>query len=152
MITDWIMAVAAVVSTCTAVVTAYLAYNQYLKSPEQETEPDSPEAGSEETSLSELKVFQTSKQRTVLRVTELGLECHLHDERPNKGGHQWTLSPAQVAEVIKKRDYHVNPGFKARSGTFSIGRYRNWLYSKSLFPEPEYLHGALSSLLEQAGK
>jgi hypothetical protein len=46
----------------------------------------------------------------------------------------------------------VNPTYRASSGLFAIGRRKNWLYLKKLFPEPEYLHGTLTDLLEQAAK
>ncbi|KAF7766379.1 hypothetical protein PUND_a2196 [Pseudoalteromonas undina] len=44
----------------------------------------------------------------------------------------------------------MNPGYKARTGTFTIGPRRNWLYTKSLFPEPDYLETVVKKLLENA--
>jgi len=89
---------------------------------------------------------------TILRITSLGIECHLEDKRAGRGGHQWTIGPGEAARILKTRDYSVNPTYRASSGLFAIGRRKNWLYLKKLFPEPEYLHGTLTDLLEQAAK
>ncbi len=44
----------------------------------------------------------------------------------------------------------MNPGYKVRTGTFTLGPRRNWLYSKVLFPEPAYMSGVLKHLLVNA--
>lgn len=138
-----------IITAGTAVTIAWLAYKNYLKAPEQESEPESEIApDSEPETLKEAVVFKTSKQTTRLVVSSRGLECHLKDVRVGRGGHQWTISPMEVRNILAHGNYYVNPGYKANSGTFSIGKKRNWLYSKHLFPEPEYLHGLITQLLK----
>ena len=149
-ITDWISAISSALATLVAAVAAYFAYKQYLQPPAQEPEPDEALAKAAEAEQAEVVVFRTKKQKTYFKITERGLECHLEDDRPDKGGHQWTLSTSQTREILATNDYSVNPGFKARSGTFSLGLRRNWLYSKALYPEPDYLHGTLQDLLTRA--
>jgi len=149
-VTDWISAISSALATLVAGVAAFLAYKQYLQPPVQEPEPDEAHADTVETGHAEVVVFRTPKQKTYFKITERGLECHLDDGRPNKGGHQWTLSKVQVQKIRESGDYSVDPGFRARSGTFSLGPRKNWLYSKALFPEPDYLRGTLVDLLERA--
>ena len=97
---------------------------------------------------SDLKIFETSNQTTILKKTASGIECHLNDRRPGKRqGNRWTLSPAMVQEILKSGDIYVNPGIKLRSGLLSIGSHTNWLYSKKLFPEPALLHHRVVELL-----
>ena len=135
----------------TAVVTAWLAWRTYFRQPEQsqEEEPESAQASSGGR-LRQLVVFKTPHQTTTLRVVDNGLECHLDDVREGKGGHQWTLTRAQGAEFLRLEQFKVTPGSKVAVGTFSIGPRRDWLYSKRLFPNPDYLHGSLKELLQNA--
>lgn len=147
---DWVSVVTQVVTAGTAVIMAVLGYRTYLQAPEQEPEPDAPSADEAEVSLTHEQVFLTSKQETTLVVSDRGLECHLKDLKTGESRHQWTLSPTQCAQVLANGTYAVNPGYKSRTGTFSVGPRRNWLYSKKLFPEPEYLNGVLKQLLQAA--
>lgn len=148
----WIQVITQIVTAFTAVVMAVLAYRTYLRAPEQEeTEPENASDNQAEDILREVLVFRTSKQKTWLAVTEQGLACRIDDTRPGKGGHQWTLSKAGAKAILDSGAYHVNPGYKARTGTFTIGPRRNWLYTKSLFPEPDYLDTVVKKLLENAG-
>ena len=147
-ITDWISAGSSVIATLVAIVMAVLAYLQFLRAPRQEVETHESNDVIADTRLTQLLVFKTSKQKTHLRIVDGMIKCFLDDTRPNKGGHQWTLSRSQIKTILEKKDYHVNPGFKSRSGVFSLGPKKNWLYSKSIFPEPEYLYGALTELLK----
>ncbi|WGI21571.1 hypothetical protein [Amylibacter sp. IMCC11727] len=148
-ITDWMSAIAAVVASITTVVTAYLAYKQYLKPPEEDGEPNEAVDASATIDASEMLVFKTSKQETWLYVDGKGLHCKIEDSRPSKGGYQWTLTKNEVSQILKNKDLSIDPGYKARTGLFTIGRKRNWLYSKHLFPEPHFLRAALISLLER---
>jgi len=130
-------------------VMAILAYRTYLKTPKQETEAEKPSI--EKTvdgKLTELLVFKTSKQKTRLKATSQGVECYLEDVRRRKEDRQWTLSREEAAKILSTGSFSVNPGYKATVGVFSIGPRRNWLYSKNLFPEPDYLHGAIKQLLK----
>lgn len=146
---DWVQVITQIVTAGTAVVMAFLAYRTYLKTPEQEPEAEKPSIEkTTDDKLTELLVFRTSKQKTRLKATSQGLECHLDDVRAGKGGHQWTLSREEAARILSTGSFSVNPGYKATVGTFNIGPRRNWLYSKNLFPEPDYLHGAIKQLLK----
>ncbi|MCF2827592.1 MULTISPECIES: hypothetical protein [Pseudoalteromonas] len=151
---QFISATTQIVTAATAVITAYLAYQTYLKPPEQEDEPE-PSSEVDESAdekLTETLVFKTSRQKTTLKVTPQGLECYLEDTREGKGGHQWTLSISDVRAILDAKAYHVNPGYKVKTGTFTLGPKRNWLYTKSLFPEPDYLESVLKSLLQNVEK
>ena len=146
---DWVQVVTQIVIAATAVIMAYLAWRTYLRTPMQEPEPEKEVIeGVIEEKLVELLVFKTSKQKTKLKATSQGLECHLEDKREGKGGHQWTLSKHAVQNILSSGGYSVNPGVKATVGTFNIGPKRNWLYSKALFPDPDYLRNEIKQLLE----
>lgn len=147
--TDWISALSGVGGMMIAAIAAYLAYKEYLKPPVQQPEPQTANASSAEIDETELVVFQTSKQRTLLKVGAAGLECWLLDKPTKDDKHQWTISPAEVNRILADKDVAVTPGYKANSGLFKIGKRRNWLYSKKLFPEPDYLHGELTDLLKK---
>ncbi|KZN14936.1 hypothetical protein [Marinomonas sp. TW1] len=150
--TDWVQVITQIITAVTAVVMAVLGYKTYLQPPEQPSENEPDEAVNDEADekLKSILVFKTSKQETWLSVSEQGLSCRIEDSREGKGGPQWTLTKTQTAEILNTNTYHVNPGYKAKTGTFTIGPRRNWLYSKALFPEPDYLHGVLKQLLSNS--
>lgn len=147
-----VQVISQIATTVIAIFGAWVAYQTLLRTPIQEPEPDVAEVSKEEVSLpSEVKVFETSKQTTSLKVSARGLECHLEDRRPGrKGGQQWTLTREEAREILSKHDYRVYPGYKFFTGVFSVGPRRNWLYSKKLFPEPSLLELELQKLLEKA--
>ena len=144
---EWVSALSTVVATLIAAIVARRGYKEYLEPLEQENDPEAATLEALPPSPEELLVFKTSKQKTYLIAKGDRIECHLHDTRPNRGGHQWTLSGNEISRILQLGDYAVNPGYRARTGMFSIGSHKNWLYSKQLFPEPEYLHGALTDLM-----
>lgn len=149
---EWVQVITQIGMAITAVAMAFLAYQTYLKAPEQEAEPE-PEPASDEAAeeeLYEVLVFKTSKQKTWLRVTEQGLACRIDDTREGKGGPQWVLPKEEARAILDSRAFHVNPGYKIKTGTFTLGPRRNWLYTKSLFPEPDYLESVIKKLLENA--
>jgi len=149
---EWMQVITQTVMAITAVVMACLAYKTYLQPPvqPQEEEPDTASDESADEELNEILVFKTSKQKTWLSILPQGLRCRIEDTREGKGGPQWTLSKIQAKEILGSGLFHVNPGYKVKTGTFTLGPRRNWLYSKVLFPEPDYLHGVLKQLLEKA--
>jgi len=151
-ILDWVNAVSQIIMALTTVVMGVLAYMTYLKSPRQKdvSEEANPSLKDIDQHLTEEVVFKTLKQTTRLRVTDKGLECHLNDTRPNKGGLQWIISKNECKKILENQNYSVNPGFRALSGRFNIGSRRNWLYSKNLFPEPDYLKAVIKELLNNA--
>jgi hypothetical protein len=110
-----------IITAVTAVVMAILAYKTYLQPPEQIS-------GDEPT----------------------GLHCYINDTRENKGGPQWTIPKAEIGNILAFNQFTVNPSVKVKTGTFNIGQKKNWFYTKSYFPEPEFLHGVLHHLLKNA--
>lgn len=129
----------------------WITYKTYLRTPEQK--PNPPNSKTSATSIpseiqTELVVFQTEIQLTKLKSAEKGLECYLIDARPGKAsGLQWQLSIEEINEVLEKNDYSVTPGYRLKTGDFSIGPRKKWLYSKTLFPKPEELRQQLKTLL-----
>lgn len=151
-IVDWLGALSGIGGTAIAAFVAFLGYKEFLRTPQQEeaaTESATAE-DAETAAMPQAEVFRTSNQTTTLRVTQRGLECHLDDRRAGRGGHQWTIPPAEARRILRSGAYSVNPSYRARTGRFNIGARRNWLYSKALFPEPDYLHGTLKDLLAAA--
>ncbi|MCG7938889.1 MAG: hypothetical protein N0C88_08565 [Candidatus Thiodiazotropha lotti] len=142
--------VAKVAQTAIAAFVAWLAWRTFLKEEEQDTtvvEDVEKPLGE----VTDLKLFETSKQTTWLKKTTNGIECHIDEHRKGKvGGHKWTLSPSQIKTILETGDIYVNPGYKIRTGLVSIGNRTNWLYSKKLFPEPANLHHKVIELLKAA--
>lgn len=150
---DEINTIAQVIMAVTTVIMAWLAYKTYLKSPDQEDEPEDASFKSDfenEPKLLRQVVFVTSKQETTLKVTSQGLECHIKDIRPNRGGLQWVIRPNEAKIALQNSSFYVNSGFRSQTGRFNIGVRRNWLYSKKLFPEPDYLKSVLKELLSNS--
>ena len=125
-ITDCISTVSSIGATIIAGVAACYAYKQYLQ-PSVQT-PDL-EPGQENDAETEPTIVPVTKENSTL---------------------QWALSRQQFKKILVANDYSVGPGVKVRSRAFPVGSRRNWLYSKSLVPEPAYLHGALSDILKRA--
>lgn len=148
---DWIDYIALFfdgVVAATAVVTAIVAYREYIRIPKEEGDDLGPNVESfEGPGDKALTIFKTSNQETKLVASTSGLVCELEDKRPNRGGTQWVLSPNEVEEILERSLYSVHPGPKARVGTVNIGPRRGWLYSKRLHPDPDYLLNELRSLL-----
>ncbi len=151
-ISEWVQIITQTITAVTAVVMAVLGYKTYLQPPEQssEKEPEDAVNDNADEKLKSILVFKTSKQQTWLSISDQGLSCRIDDTREGKGGPQWTLTKTQAAEILNTNTFHINPGYKVKTGTFTLGPRRNWLYSKVLFPEPDYLHGVLKQLLSNA--
>lgn len=156
-ITDWISALSAFGAMVIAGVAAYFAYKTYLAAPIQEEEPAETNASSEVGDQHGLMftVFDTSKQKTTLKVANGGLECDLEykDGRTTtRENPQWRFSAQQCAHFLEYEDFSVNPGYKVRTGLFSIGPRKNWLYSKRLFGDPHDLNQMIARLLNEAAQ
>ena len=104
---------------------------------EEEDEPEEEEE-SEFEPLHELTIFRTSKQQTKLCVTGGGVSCSIIDNRPGRGGHQWSMSKEEIRRVLHEQQLATS-SYKERTGLLSIGRRRNWLYSHNLFPNKDIL-------------
>ena len=91
-----------------------------------------------------LELFSTNKQTTELRVTDKGLECHIHDIRDGRGGHQWTLSKTQAAPIKVTTE-----ATSSKAGRLQIGPRTGWLYSYKLWPNKVELEAAIKNLVQQ---
>ena len=58
---------------------------------------------------------------------------------------QWSLPLDNVGEIRARERRDAK-----KTGLLDIGRRRNWLYSRRLFPEPRLLKQAIDELLETA--
>ena len=159
---DLTQAISQIITIVISCLGVWIAYKTFLKTPEQQPTFNTPSRTlSTKSSIpsidfevsTELLVFQTKNQSTKLISTVNGLECHLFDLRQGKeSGLQWQLSTDEIKEVLEKKDYFVNPGFRIKSGDFSIGPRKKWLYSKTLFPNPEKLRRRLETILQASAK
>ncbi|MEP2990105.1 MAG: hypothetical protein ABJN65_14080 [Parasphingorhabdus sp.] len=169
-VTDWIGAIAALAASGAAVWTAWRAYDEYLRPIDKDEQGSSQElehpTGNEtdqdlkigtKTSSShdglseeEIRVFKTQKQETFLTAGADGLVCRLVNKENGTDNRQWRISPSEARRILESDSIAVNPGPRNKSGRFTVGPRRNWLYSKKLFPEAGYLKGTLEYLLKKA--
>ena len=146
---SWVQIVTQISATLIAGIMAFLAWKTYLKEPYQEPEPPKPDdAEATKEPQKSLVVFDTKKQRTTLRATHLGLECHLLDKKKGQSEHRWTIGKPEFNQILKDGKISVNPGYKANVGLFNLGSKRGWLYSKKLFPEAIYLEDELKEIIK----
>lgn len=124
---DIVNIVTQIATTVIAGFGAWVAYQALLRTPLQEPQPEEPEVSAKAVlEPKSVKVFDTSKQKTWLKVTDGGLECHLEDTRPGKrSGLQWMFTKGQAKEILSARDFRVYQGYRLYSGVFSIGPRRN---------------------------
>lgn len=80
-----------------------------------------------------LKIFQTSKQRTWLVSTNRGLYCILDDNRKDKPRVRWSYPKSSILRDDKIYIEINEKNNSEKSGFLSIGKRKNWLYSKKLF-------------------
>ncbi len=99
-----------------------------------------------EASDERIEIFSTAKQSTELRVSDRGLECHIHDIRDGRGGHQWTLTKDQATPVQVTTD-----ATSSKSGKVRIGPRHGWLYSHKLWPDPKVLEQRINELIDSIG-
>ena len=153
-VTEWISALSALGGTIIAAAAAIVAYKTYLAIPTQDEPHDGgngPEANGTEDLI--VTVFDTSRQATILKAVGNGLECDMEykdGRRTKRQNPQWRLSAADCANILTKGDYSVHSGYKVRTGRFSIGQRKNWLYSKRLFGGEEQLRQTIAQLLTRA--
>lgn len=129
---DAISALAAVGQLIIAAFVAWYGYKKYLAEEHIEASDE------------RIEIFSTSKQTTELRATERGLECHIHDIRPGRGGHQWTL-PKNLADPIEI----TQAASRSKAGRLRVGPRTGWLYSHKLWPEPEQLKKKINELVRK---
>lgn len=80
-----------------------------------------------------LKIFQTTKQNTWLVSTNIRMYCILDDNRKDEPIVRWSYPKSSIL-----RDNNINieinyQDYSEKSGLLSIGRKKDWLYSKKLF-------------------
>lgn len=97
----------------------------------------------------ELLVFETSTQRTILRIIPSGVEIHLEDSQPGKNDRRRTLSTEEVTRILQEKNISIRPNYTKNSGLFDLGPRKNWLYSKRIYSTPEMLKEALLNFLKQ---
>ena len=116
---------------------------------EIEKEISATESLKKQTTQNKTLVFKTKNQQIYLLKSPQGLECHMEDTNPAKTGHQWTISKTDAKKIVQNTQVRLNPNHTARSGTYSLGARKNWLYSKKLFPDPVYFEALLIELLKE---
>ncbi|WP_105168918.1 hypothetical protein [Pseudoalteromonas sp. T1lg23B] len=89
---------------------------------------------------SALKVLSNNTQNAYLMPTINGLTYYLQTQ--GKEDYSWNIPATgnHVIAVTQESKYQS-------SGSFSIGKYKNWLYSKHLFSKPEDLKYAIEVML-----
>ncbi len=85
-----------------------------------------------------LQIFVTSKQTTWLVFSKDKIFCLLDDQGTRSSGRmlQWHLPKSSALAVIAREK-------SASIGLLDIGSRKNWLYSTSLFPNPETLESEI---------
>lgn len=97
--------------------------------------------------FSSLLVYSTSKQSTWLVATNHHIYCVLDGDKTRDSGRllQWRLP--------LDKSFHISAYERnARTGLFTLGPKKNWLYSRKLFTNPEQLETAVRSLIDLATK
>jgi len=141
--TTYIEAFSQLLTAFTAVIMAILAYKTYLKTPEQKPELNT------HSDTNTITVFQTSRQKTQLKITPSGLECHLIDNKTGQDNHEWTINYKEAQQILEENDIYIDYRYKLNSGAFNIGDHRRWLYSKNIYMTPEELNRELIGLLKK---
>jgi hypothetical protein len=134
----------------TAVASAYIAWREFIKTPKQESEKE--KGDKYITSKDEIIVFETSSQRTTILMKFEKLECYLFDKKKNSNELQWEINKEQAEQILNNNEISVYPSYRPNTGTFTVGQKKNWLYSKKLFPNPDYLREELKNLLQKIRK
>ncbi len=92
-----------------------------------------------------LLLFRTRKQRTWLIATTKWLFCVLDDEetRRSKRLIQWRLALDEANPIVARAS-------RAETGSVDIGPRKRWLYSYSLFPEPNMVEDEIRTRVNKA--
>lgn len=97
----------------------------------------------------ELIIFETSRQKTWLLVTENKIFCILDDIDKDSFDVRWHLTKDKLVEDNKViLDIRINSDYKANTGLVDFGQnHKNWLYSKKLFPTSDNLKQKIIGLI-----
>jgi len=146
-VVEWVMMITQSAIAITAIIMSRLAFLTYSKTPIQK------EVGYHEAtpvdSKSETIVFDTPKQRTKLTIEDNSIICYLLDKKNEENRLQWKIEKEEASKIVNNRNIYINPSYKPNTGTFFLGIRKNWLYSKNLFPNPEYLRQELFDLIKK---
>jgi len=98
----------------------------------------------------ELIIFETYRQKTWLIATEMRLFCVLDDIEKDIFEVRWQLSKDKlISNDIIIIDIKINHNYKEQTGLVCFGNnYKNWLYSKKLYPTPELLKESIIQLIK----
>lgn len=80
-----------------------------------------------------LKIFQTTKQNTWLVSTNIRMYCILDDNRKDEPIVRWSYPKSSI---LRDNNIYIEINYQdysEKSGLLSIGRKKDWLYSKKLF-------------------
>jgi len=148
-IVEWVQMTTQIITVIITIIMAYLAYRTFLITPKQNSDIEKTELNNK--NIDDLIVFETSKQRTRLIIDSQKnkINCFLLDKNRKNETLQWTIEKEEAAKIINSSNIYINPNYKPNTGTFSIGQKRHWLYSKNLFPEPDYLKGEIVDLIKK---
>jgi len=107
----------------------------------------SPQTDPGEVVVGQVNIFRTKKQRTWLAATKTSLFCVLDGDKTRERNRliQWRMALEDVQPIRARERSEAK-----LTGLLDIGRRRNWLYSRRLFPQPRALEKALEDLVEKA--
>lgn len=98
------------------------------------------------TNIEFLLIFQTSTQRTWLVVNFKGLYCILDDINKHLTNVKWFINKSELNNI----NVSVNNKSKYKNcGLLTIGKYKNWLFSKKLFTDESKIEKEVKHLISQ---
>jgi len=95
--------------------------------------------------------FKTKIQQTWLLVSNRKIYCVLDDITTGNFELRWSIERNNLINSNGKiiLELYIDPNYKEKSGRIDFGQiHRGWLYSKSLYPDPERLRGDIHMLIE----
>jgi hypothetical protein len=98
---------------------------------------------------SSLTLLDNNDQHACLRLSRGGLEYILTNKDGDPGKY-WSISQGEIERILRSRNFHVKHKWKRNLGLFSIGQYKDWIYSHNIFPKSKLLHKEIEMLLTRA--
>ena len=100
-------------------------------------------------SAKELLLFETTRQKTWLLVSNLRLFCILDDIAKDTFEVRWVMKKSEIIEAGKIiLPIAVHPEYKENTGLIDFGeKQKDWLFSKSLFSTAAKLKSAIEDLI-----
>ena len=99
-----------------------------------------------------LLLFDTSKQKTWILISNLRMFCVLDDISKDTFQPRWHLNKNEIIRNGKIiLEIKVHEEYSHNSGLIDFGNvHKKWLYSKKLFPNPNKLVSALKQKIQIA--